>query len=254
MNYSNLTRLPKMSIHPDVYMIGSRLMCMSFHFWHSVFYSKKKHVFLFQTSMHNRYSTQICNQFHKLLHQVHQCRRLGFLFFPQNWSEQRFSACQECLTGHEFRKAVMQPRNNLAMMNGKKVLHIVLANQAASTKQIIEVFLLVAYRKVSHCFLQWYVNIVGLVLSKKHHWFAEKTFPPLPVRNAATHLIDLSKPSNFQQNKKRCDSFEDPFDLDSNLLEASEQAVGLGEMESNLTSIFLQMGWNHWGKSSCLSP
>ena len=154
MNYSNLTRLPKMSIHPDVYMIGSRLMCMSFHFWHSVFYSKKKHVFLFQTSMHNRYSTQICNQFHKLLHQVHQCRRLGFLFFPQNWSEQRFSACQECLTGHEFRKAVMQPRNNLTMMNGKKFLHIVFANQAASTKQIIQVCLLVAYCKVSHCVLQ----------------------------------------------------------------------------------------------------
>ena len=29
------------SIHPDLYMIGSLLMCVSFHFLHSVVYLKK---------------------------------------------------------------------------------------------------------------------------------------------------------------------------------------------------------------------
>ena len=82
-------------------------------------------------------------------------QKAGLLGFPRKTGVNSDSQhVRSGVTGHEFRKTVVQPRNNLTMMNGKTVLHIVLANQAASTKQLIQVCLLVAYCKVSHCVLQ----------------------------------------------------------------------------------------------------
>lgn len=194
MNYSNLTRLPKMSIHPDV--------------WALCFVFKKNMFFLFEQTCTLDIPHKFVTSFTSCFTRCISAEGWDSWFFPTKLEWTAILRMSGVLTRPWIQKncyATKEQSNNDEWKEG--FAYYLLANQGASTKQIIQICLLVAYRKVSHCVLQWYVNIV-FYCQKKHHWFAEKHHShPLPVRNVATHLVDQQNLRTSNVKQQRFDSF-----------------------------------------------